>query len=276
MSKQDGVVLSRLVLNITLPAAILISFRDFSFSLKYMILPLSCMAAISFMLFLGYALTKGKDRDARCFYMLALPAYNIGNFTLPFVSSFLGPQGVIASCLLDLGNCPFCQGLDYTFTSMAIGEASDEKTWKHVLYVFKRPAFTAYCVMILLSVFHLRLPEVVFDFASLLSPANAPLSMLMIGLMLEFRFDKSKLKDALTVNALRLLMAVVLAFLLYNFAPFSYEIRKAVAITAFAPVSAACSAFMAQLKGDMALSSFASTLSIVIALVVIPVLIVVL
>lgn len=273
LSKNDGVTLSKVVLNITLPAAILISFRNFEFSLKYLLIPLLSAAAICVMLAAGFLLTRGKERNQRVFYMLALPAYNIGNFTLPFVSSFLGAQGVIGSCLFDMGNSPFCLGLDYTFTTMAVGESAGEKVWKQLLSVFKRPAFTTYCLMMVLSVLHLDLPEVVFDFAALLSPANAPMAMLMIGLMLEFRFDRTKLKDAVTVNVLRLLLSVVVAFIAFNFMPFPYEVRKAVAITAFAPISSAGPAYIAQMKGDIALAGFAGTLSIVIALIIIPVLI---
>lgn len=273
LSKEDGVLLSKIVLNITLPAAILVSFRSFVFDLRFFLIPLTSMAAICVMLAIGYELTKGKGRDTRIFYMLALPAYNIGNFTLPFVSSFLGADGVIGSCLFDMGNSPFCLGMDYTFTAMAIGESEGEKMWKQVVSVFKRPAFSTYCLMILLALFRLHLPDAVFDFAGLISPANAPMAMLMIGLMLEFRFDRTKLKDAVLVNVLRLLMAAVVAFLVFNFAPFSHAVRKAVAITAFAPISSAGPAFIAQLKGDVALAGFASTISIILALILIPLLI---
>ena len=106
----------------------------------------------------------------------------------------------------------------------------------------------------------------------MISPANGPLAMIMIGLMLEFSMDRSKLKDVFTVNALRIILASVIAVLFFSFAPFSYEVRKAVAITAFAPISSASPAFVSELKGDVELVGFASTISIILSLILMPLL----
>ena len=122
----------------------------------------------------------------------------------------------------------------------------------------------------ILSGLSISLPDKVFEFAGLISPANGPLAMIMIGLMLEFSPDKSKLKEVATVNIMRLVLAAVIAFLFFRYAPFPYEVRKAVAITAFAPISSASPAFVAELKGDVELVGFASTVSIIAALVLMP------
>ena len=276
LTKEDGVTLSRVALNVTLPAAIIMGFRTFSFDARLMTIPLISIAANCLMAFVGFMMTRSSDRNTRIFYMLELPAYNIGNFTLPFVSGILGAGGVVAACLFDMGNAPFCVGLNLTFAALALGESAGQKVWKQLLSVFTRPAFTAYCIMLVLSIASIELPHQVYDFIGLVSPANAPLAMIMIGLMLEFHFDSSKLRDAMMVNVLRIVLAIIIAFLFYKFAPFSQEIRKAVAITAFAPISSASPAFVSYLKGDVALVGFASTISIILTLIIIPVLFMVL
>ena len=274
LTEEDGVALSRIVLNITLPAAILVSFRTFVFDWRFMLIPLVSLAANWLMLFAGYAMTKRRSEQDRIFYMLELPAYNIGNFTLPFVSSFLGATGVVASCLFDMGNAPMCLGLNFTMTAMMIGRTPDRSVARAVLSVFKKPSFTVYVIMLILAAFSLSLPDIVFDFAGMISPANAPMAMVMIGLMLEIRMDRTKLKDALSVNAIRLALAAAIAVLFFALAPFSYEVKKAVAITAFAPISSASPAFVAALKGDVELVGFASTISIIVSLILMPLMIV--
>ena len=276
LTKEDGVALSRVVLNITLPAAILVSFRTFVFDWRYMIIPVISFVANWVMLAAGYAITRNRSREDRIFCMLELPAYNIGNFTLPFISGFLGSSGVVASCLFDMGNAPMCLGLNYTMTAFATGEKGNRSTLRAVLSVFTKPSFTVYVVMLVLAALSLSLPEGVFSFAGMISPANAPMAMVMIGLMLEVRPDLSKLKAVVSVNAARLVLAAAIAFLFFAFAPFPYEVRKAVAITAFAPISSASPAFIAALKGDVELVGFASTISIIISLILMPVLIVLL
>ena len=245
LSKEDGVAIARVVLNLTLPCAVLVSFRSFVFDWSYMLIPLISFMSNILMLSVGFMISRGKSREERIFYMLELSAYNIGNFTLAFVTGLI--------------------------TQIAVGDMmSHRRAFRSLLSVFTRPAFDAYIIMLIFSALPVSLPDRVFEFAGLISPANGPLAMIMIGLMLEFRLDKSKLKEVVVVNVLRLLLAVAIAFLFFKFAPFPYEVRKAVAITAFAPISSASPAFVAEMKGDVALVGFASTVSIALALILMP------
>ena len=271
IKKSDAEALGRIIMNITLPAAILSSFRTYVFDVSMMLLTLAGFLSTIFMSALGYLISMRKSRDERIFYMLNLPAYNIGNFTLPFVSGFLGAVGTVATCLFDMGNSPMSVAINAVITQIAVGDMmSHRRAFRSLLSVFTRPAFDAYIIMLIFSALPVSLPDRVFEFAGLISPANGPLAMIMIGLMLEFRLDKSKLKEVVVVNVLRLLLAVAIAFLFFKFAPFPYEVRKAVAITAFAPISSASPAFVAEMKGDVALVGFASTVSIALALILMP------
>ncbi len=272
LSKEDGVAVSRVVLNITLPCAIMISFRSFVFEWSYMAIPLVSFVSNWILLGLGYAVSRRGGRNEKIFYMLELPAYNIGNFTLPFVSGLLGATGVVATCLFDMGNSPMCLGISCMLASLAIGENSGHSVMGSIMRLFTKPSFVVYVVMLTLSIFSLSLPDAVFDFVSLISPANGPMAMIMIGLMLEFSSDRTKLKEVVIVNVLRLLVAIAVAVLFFTLTPFPYEVRKAVAITAFAPISSTSSAFVAEMKGDVELVGFASTVSIVISLVLMPLL----
>lgn len=269
LSKEDGVALARVILNLTLPCAIIVSFRTFVFEWSYMMIPAISLGANILMLAVGYMISRNMDRNSKVFYMLELPAYNIGNFTLPFVSGLLGASGVVASCLFDMGNSPMCIGLNAAITAMVVG-AAGKNAVKSVLTIFTKPSFDVYLIMTILALFSIHLPEKVYDFAGMISPANGPLAMIMIGLMLEFSSDRSKIKEVLIVNALRLILAAAIAFLFFRYAPFSYEVRKAVAITAFAPISSASPAFVADLKGDVELVGFVSTVSIICSLALMP------
>ena len=271
LSKEDGVAIARVVLNLTLPCAVLVSFRSFVFDWSYMLIPLISFMSNILMLSVGFMISRGKSREERIFYMLELSAYNIGNFTLAFVTGLLSTAGVVASCLFDMGNSPMSVAINAVITQIAVGDMmSHRRAFRSLLSVFTRPAFDTYIIMLMFSALPVSLPDRVFEFAGLISPANGPLAMIMIGLMLEFRLDKSKLKEVVVVNVLRLLLAVAIAFLFFKFAPFPYEVRKAVAITAFAPISSASPAFVAEMKGDVALVGFASTVSIALALILMP------
>lgn len=272
LTKEDGVSLARIILYITLPCAILSSFRTFVFDWTYMLIPRLSFLANWLMLATGWLITRRKSREERIYYMLELPAYNIGNFTLPFVSGILGSTGVVATCLFDMGNSPMCLGFNLLVTTMAIGEKRKENPILSILSIFKKPPFTVYFIMLVLSIAGLAIPSVIFDFADMIAPANGPMAMVMIGLMLEFSLDRTRLKEVLSVNGIRLALALAIALGVYFLTPFPYEVRKAVAITAFAPISSASPAFVADLKGDVELVGFASTVSIILALALMPML----
>ena len=226
---------------------------------------------------LGYLISMKKSREERIFYMLNLPAYNIGNFTLPFVSGFLGAVGTVATCLFDMGNALMCVGGNLVVTELAVdGRKKGRSIPLSLLSVFTKPSVAVYTLMTILAVIGVKLPDIVFDFAASISPANGIIAMFMIGIMFEFTFSKENLKEVVIVNVLRLALAALIAYFFYFLTDFSYEVRKAAAITAFAPISSAAGAFCQDLKGNQELEGFASTLSIMLSLIIIPILLMVL
>ena len=94
-------VLSKTVLRITLPAAIITSFSGKEIDPSLLSLALISLAACAVAIGLAFLLNRN-DRDQKAFEIINLSGYNIGNFTLPFVQSFLGPAGVIATSLFDV------------------------------------------------------------------------------------------------------------------------------------------------------------------------------
>ena len=172
LSKEDGVAIARVVLNLTLPCAVLVSFRSFVFDWSYMLIPLISFMSNILMLSVGFMISRGKSREERIFYMLNMGAYNIGNFTLPFVSGFLGAAGTVATCLFDMGNAVMCVGGNLVFTQIAVdGKRGGKGIVRSLLVVFTKPSFTIYVIMMILAVIGIKLPSVVFDFAAAISPA---------------------------------------------------------------------------------------------------------
>lgn len=275
--KSDAEALGRIIMNITLPAAILTSFRTYVFDISIMLITLIGFLSTIFMSALGYLISMKKSREERIFYMLNLPAYNIGNFTLPFVSGFLGAVGTVATCLFDMGNALMCVGGNLVVTELAVdGRKKGRSIPLSLLSVFTKPSVAVYTLMTILAVIGVKLPDIVFDFAASISPANGIIAMFMIGIMFEFTFSKENLKEVVIVNVLRLAFAALIAYFFYSLTDFSYEVRKAAAITAFAPISSAAGAFCQDLKGNQELEGFASTLSIMLSLIIIPILLMVL
>lgn len=277
LHKEDGAVVARIVLNITLPCALLMGFKDFQFDVKLFLIPVVCIVMLLAEMGVGYLLSRRtKSKEDSLYYLLSMDGFNIGNFVLPFVSNVLGATGIVAVCLFDIGNAIVCMGIGLLIISIVVGSDQKVSLGKSILGLFKKPPFFVYMLMLILAILNVRLPDFVFEIAGSISPANGPMAMIMIGLMLEFSFKKEHVSKVLQIVGIRLGFACVVGYLFYAFAPFDEIIRRAVVVTCFAPIASASPAFTADYGGNTELAGFVNSVSIMLSMVLIPVLLTVL
>lgn len=260
-------VLSKVVLKITFPASIVVSFAQMDVEPAMLtIAGLSFAGGILYML-AGYLSHLKKPKNEQAFAVLNLPGYNIGIFTVPFVQSFLGPVGMVATSLFDIGNAFICLGGAYGVASaMKEGKGlSFKRIGKALLTSLP---FMCYIVMILINLLNITVPAVVLSFADILKSANAFLAMLMIGVGFQIKADKNKIGKLVKFVVLRYLIAIPVALIFYYLLPFSLEIRQTLVILAFSPVGSAVPAFTGELKEDVGLSSAINSVCIVVSIVI--------
>lgn len=264
---SDFYLISKIVIRITLPAAIVSNFSRITMDNSLLFMVVIGLAANIVMVSVGYLINAGKSKEAKAFDMLNLSGYNIGNFTLPFVQSFLGPIGFATTSLFDAGNAVMCTGVTYTLASMVIGKG-DKPSVKNILKsLFSSLPFDAYIIMTVLAILRIPLPSVITSFAATVGGANAFLALLMIGIGFEIHMEKDKVSTMVKLMVLRYGTAVLFALGAYFLLPFPLEVRQALAIVSFGPVSSVSPAFTGKLEGDVELSSAVNSLSIVLSIV---------
>lgn len=266
---DDFYLFSRVVVRITLPCAIISNFSKISMDNSLLFMCVVGLMTNLLMVGVGFLTNLHRTRQDRAFGILNLSGYNIGNFTLPFVQSFLGPVGFAATSLFDAGNAVMCTGVTYTMASIAAG-TGDRPSVKNVLKsLFSSLPFDAYLIMTLLAVCRIPLPELVTSYAGTVGNANAFLALLMIGIGFEIRMEREKLAKMMEILILRYGMGVLMAVAAYLFLPFSLEVRQAIALIALGPVSSVAPAFTGKVGGDVAMASAVNSLSIIISIIMI-------
>lgn len=269
--EEDFYVLSKIVLKITLPAAIVSNFSGAD--MRPSMLVLTLLGLLSGLILIGtaFVVSLGKDKEERAFNIVNLPGYNIGNFAMPFTQSFLGPGGVVATSLFDTGNAFICLGGSYSLAVMV----KEKKGGFHILPILKTLVrsvpFDAYIIMTVLSLLHLSLPAPITTFAGIVANANAFLAMLMIGVGFKLTGDRSQMGRVVKILAARYSVGIVLALIFYFVLPLPLEYRQALTILALSPMASAAPAFTGTLKSDIGLSSAVNSLSVVISTVLITV-----
>lgn len=269
--QEDFAILSKVVIRITLPAAILVSFVGKEIDPAMLAIVLLGMGGGIVYIILGFLINPKSSKEDKAFDILNLPGYNIGNFTMPFVQSFLGPTGVIVTSLFDTGNAFVCLGGAYGVASM-VKDGGSFSIMRILKALCKSVPFLTYIIMVVITLLHIGIPGPVVEFAQIIAGANAFLAMFMIGVGFNLSGDKSQTGKIVRILAVRYGAATALALLFYFVLPFPLEIRQPLVILAFSPIGSAVPAFTEELKGDVGLSSAINSISIIISIVIMVVL----
>lgn len=263
--EEDFYVLSKIVLRITLPAAIISNFSGIDLKPSMLVMTLLGFGGGILYISMAFIMSIGKKREEWAFNTMNLPGYNIGNFTMPFAQGFLGPMGVVATSLFDTGNAFICLGGSYSAAVMIKEKNTRFSILPVMKTLLKSVPFDAYLLMTVLSLLHVALPAPITTFTGVIGNANAFMAMLMIGVGFKRNGDSSQLGKIVKILAARYSAAIALALIFYFLLPFSMEYRQALTILALSPMSSAAPAFTGNLNSDVGLASAANSISVVIS-----------
>ena len=266
--ERDFSVLSKTVIKITLPAALIVGGAGREIAPAMLaITALGFGGGVVYML-LGYLMNLRKEKNRQAFEILNLPGYNIGTFALPFTQSFLGPVGVLATSLFDVGNAFVCLGGAYgVAATVKDGRGFDGKRILKALGT--SVPFLTHILVVALNLLHITIPGGVVSCARIVADANPFLAMLMIGVGFKLELKRDKLGQILRLLAVRYAVAAALAGCFYFLLPFDIQIRQALVILAFSPIGSAVPGFTGELKEDVGLSCSINSLAILISIVII-------
>ncbi len=272
--EDDFKVLSKIVIKITLPAAIVTSFAGKDIDPSMLTVSLIGLGGGLIYIILAFLMNRRSGKEQQAFTILNSCGYNIGNFTLPFVQSFMGPAGVITTSLFDIGNAFICLGGSYSIASIVKdgGHFSLKKILKALV---RSVAFDCYIIMILLNLADISLPAPVISFAEIIGNANAFAAMLMIGVGFKLGGNRKQAGSIVRILAVRYSVALLIALGCFFLLPLPSEMRQTLVILAFSPIASAAPAFTGDLEGDVGLSSALNSISILCSIVFIVVILLV-
>lgn len=260
-------VLSKIVVKITLPAAIVKNFASSTVETSMLTLALLGLGGGIIYMLVAAAVNARAPKEQRAFDILNLPGYNIGVFALPFISSFLGPMGVITASVFDVGNSCVCLGGSYGIAS-AVKAGSGFSVKRICKALLTSVPFLCYIVMFPVSLLQIPVPSAILSLADIIASGNAFLAMLMIGVGFKLDMNKEQMGHVAKIVGLRYGIAAALALAFYFLLPFSLEVRQTLVLLAFSPIGAAVPGFTRELEADIGLSSTINSICIVISIVI--------
>ena len=266
--ESDFSVLSKIVIKVTLPAALIVNAATRELDPRLLSLALLGLGGGVIYVSAGWFVSRKADKDTKAFDMLNHSGYNIGLFAIPFTESFLGATGVMTASLFDVGNAFVCLGGAYgVAAAVKEGKGFDLKRVLKALIV--SVPFLVHIGTVIMNLLYIPIPAPVVDCARIVAGANSFLAMLMIGVGFKLDLDKSKLGRIGRALVIRYGIAAILALCYWFLLPFDRGVRLALVILAVSPIGSAVPGFTEEMKGDVGLSCSINSLSILVSIVTI-------
>ena len=275
VSASDFPIFSNIVLRITLPCALAVSFDTFVLTPALLFIAVGAFVVNLVQEVAGFLLGRRHGRAAQAFGVLNIGGFNIGLFAMPYLAGMLGPQAIAYAIIFDVGNTLAAAGVGYAW-GMSLSQPERRASPLGFLrQIVRSPLFVTYLFLLVLGAFHLHLPRAVISFATIVGGANTFLAMLMIGIGLEIALPSHKYLAAARHLGVRYGLSTCFALAVW-WMPLDHFVRIVLCMLLFSPMPSMTAGFVAEAKNDVELSTFITSLSIVVGIVVMPLILVVL
>lgn len=260
-----------LVLRVTLPATIIYGFGDFHPDNSLFILPILGFVGNWLMMGIAFMLTRNQTREAKIFYVLNISGYNIGCFGLPFAQSIFGPSGIVATCMFDLGNSIMSTGGTYAFLKSIYPPKDAPPQTGHPLWgilknLVSSVPFDAYTIMLIMALSNIPVPKFLLTITAPFASVNGYFSMFLLGVMLNLDLNAEKLRTIKEILITRFSVGILLALIYFFLLPVGRELKLVLMLAMFSPITVIASIFIDNLEGNGELASLATSVSIIISI----------
>lgn len=268
-TEQDGGVIGRIVFNITLPSLVIVTLSKVEIEPSLMLLPVIMILYAVTAKGLVILLFINHHRHVKGSVGMMASALNIGLFAYPLVEQMFGAEGLLYFGMFDIGGSIVMFGITYIVGNYFSDGAEIFDIRYLALSLLKSVPLMTYMIMLILSLLHVKLPTFALDFFGIVSQANMPLSMLLLGVYLNFKVDQAYLPITIKYLLFHYGFGTVIGLLCYVFLPFNEMFRTTILIGLLLPIGVSIIPYAIQFKyKTLPLIGMVSNLSIVISIII--------
>lgn len=263
--------LSRMLLEITTPLLIISSFNyDGNSSLAKNTIKAFIYGILIFIItpFMVKPLLTKIEKGKRNILQFAIVFSNCGFMGIPITAAVLGEEAVIYASIFNM-----CFNL-FIWT-YGVTLFTDAASFKEAKKLLKNPGIIAVFIGLLLTVFSVKLPIVLYNTISLVGHLTTPISMIIIGSLLASIDFKVVIKDK-TIYYGAFIKLIIIPAVLYGISLLisdnSLVMRTYVLIQAM-PAGATTSLFAERFNKEKEYSAFVVSFSTLLSIITIPMII---
>lgn len=271
LREEDGAVISKIIFKITLPALVIVTFNRVNIETSLLMLPVFVIMYSILMALIGIVLFRKEDREITGAFLMLATSFNVGLFAFPLVLVMWGMNGITYFSMFDIGASLTTFGLAYLLGSYFSKQGLELKPTAILKKLGTSIPLMTYMIAGILNFSQIKLPDSFISIAETLSQANIPLSLLLLGLYLNFRFERGLIKPIMKFLLYRYSFALILGISLYFILPFDEQFRYTLIMGYLLPSAATVLAFSVEFNYRIEttrLVAAISNLSILVGIVV--------
>lgn len=266
LTLELGKDISRLIVNVTLPAVILNTLVEMQLSPALLFFPLICIAASLVILPFAALFFKKLPRDDRGNAYLTVLGYNIGLFAYPLIEGLYGKKGLTGIAMFDVGNAFVAFGLLYLVAKNFSPQGNSKITpMRIVKTLISSIPFMSYLLGLSLNISGLAFPFVISDAIALIARANNALVLLVLGMTLRFSFPAKTARLFIRTLAVRYGMGLILGLAAFFLLPLELFYRRILLIGLLLPAPLIIIPYAAENELDMEFAGTYANASVVIS-----------
>ncbi|EMF50334.1 AEC family transporter [Streptococcus parauberis] len=268
ISLQEGHALSKIVMTVTLPCALLLSAKSITLS-RFLLIPLGlALLANGLMLALGYIRGRKAEPLSKTQNVIQLSGFNIGNFAFPFVQSFFPVSYLMYVILFDTGNAIMVFGGNYAVASLFSPGSEKLTVGAFLKKLLHSVPFVTYLICFVLSILQWHLPGPILTIAKVGADANPFLAMFVLGVMVDLKFNRQALQELGQLLGLRLFGSGLMVALV-TLLPLDMVVKQMLTICLLAPIAVVTPLYAQELGIKSSVPATVNSLTILSSIVLI-------
>ncbi|MFW9827367.1 MAG: AEC family transporter [Candidatus Thorarchaeota archaeon] len=280
ISEENGKAIAKVVFNVTLPALILsvISSIEITPSLGLITL-ISFFYSIPIII-LSLIIFRNYSREVKGLIFMSVIGFNVGHFAYPLIQGIWNEEGLKYIAMFDIGNAivifVICYILGLIYSPKNNFETKKELVKNILFKLLKSAPLMSYLIAIILNLLNIEFPLFLSDLLDILSRANMALTLLLLGIFLNFRFEKSQWKSVSFIVIIRYSFGLAIGILLFFFLPFELLYRGILSIALILPIGLAIIPFAVEFSYNEKLAGTVTNLTIIISFIMMWILVLIL
>ncbi len=209
LKAQDSTTLSKIVINVSMPALIFTNLVTANISIDMIILPITSIIVSLICMTIAFLFCKsrGYSKIKTWTLMIASAMMNTGFVGYPITLGVFGNEGLINAIFFDLSTSIIFVVYGMVLVSQFGGDRKEV-----VKSGLSFMPLWAVIFGLIFNIGHIQYGYVLNSALTYLANSTVPLIMISLGLTIDFKGIKDYLNDSLVVSAIRLVIAPVIVF----------------------------------------------------------------